>query len=223
MVQYDQIRGMPGSFRKLEDAFAALALVKRDRKIDAYVNFTLMKDNISLFKEVKKFADFAGLPVAICLLDKTSAIFKLGDNENKFWINDPENMKRLAGLLEYLEGEMTRKRSSLILNYPALDFIAGYFTDPRQAAIPCVVSQDRIYVDPYGNVFGGCLSMGTFGNLKDIKFSDLKKTECYRTAKKNMFYKKCAGCSCGYLFNIKHMPGLIIKDLFERIQRAFKR
>ncbi|MBU0881683.1 MAG: hypothetical protein KKE81_05745, partial [Candidatus Omnitrophica bacterium] len=106
--------------------------------------------------------------------------------------------------------------------YPGVDFIARYFTDPRQENIPCVVSQDRIYVDPYGNVFGGCLSMGTFGNLREMPFGRLKKTDRYRSAKKKMFYKKCPGCSCGYMFNVWHTPGLIMKGFIVNVRTALK-
>jgi len=103
-----------------------------------------------------------------------------------------------------------------------MDFIAAYFKDPVQAGIPCVVSQDRIYVDPYGNVFGGCLSMGQFGNLKNTSFGILKKDAGYKRARKNMFYKKCKGCSCGYMFNVRYAPGLILKDIIVKIRNTLK-
>ena len=220
---YEHIRGISGSFDKLKIAASAVAEAKASRGIDAYINFTLMKGNIELFESVKEFADSAGLPVALCLLDKTSAIFRLQENEEDFWIGDSESIRKLAGLIGYLKSEMASKPGSLILSYPGVDFISGYFDDPCQKNVPCVVSQDSIYVDPYGDVYGGCLSMGIFGNLGEMRFGDIKDTKRYSAAKKDMFYKKCAGCSCGYLFNMRHVPGLIIKDISQRISAACKK
>ncbi|MFH1190106.1 MAG: radical SAM protein [Candidatus Omnitrophota bacterium] len=222
--QYEKIRGASGSFEKAQGASAAIAEAKNRGRIDAYINFTLMKENIDLFKDVDEFARSIGLPVAICLLDKTSAIFDLKENDQRYWISSPEDMKRLTALLEYLKGEIARKPRSIILNYPGVDYIAAYFQDPRQAGIPCTISQDRIYIDPYGNLFGGCLSMGTFGSLKDIPFGRLKEIGRYREAKKKMFYKKCPGCSCGYLYNIRCLPGAIVRDLASGVRYSvFKR
>lgn len=220
--EYEKIRGVSGSFTKLKAAAIAVAEAKKLRGIDAYVNFTLMNNNIKLFRKVKEFSDTIGLPVAVCLLDKTSSIFNLKDNENRFWIESAEDSKRLALLLEYMKDEIARLPHSLILNYQGIEFIAAYFNDPHQGYIHCVISQDRIYVDPYGNVFGGCLSMGTFGNLEEMPFSSLKNTDRYKNAKKNMFYKKCKGCSCGYLFNIRHTPSLILKNIVLNVRTALK-
>lgn len=220
---YEKIRGVPGSFRRLNDAVCALAEEKSSGRIDAYINFTLIKDNISLFEDVKGFADSFGLPVAVCLLDKASSIFKLRENEERFWIKEPGDLERLAELLRQMKKIVARRPGSVILDNPGLDYIAGYFVDPRQERIPCVISQDRIYLDPYGNVFGGCLCMGTFGNLKDIMFGQLKRTDRYMNAKRNMFYKRCPGCSCGYMFNIRHTPRLILKNIALNIHSALER
>ncbi|MCM8761092.1 MAG: radical SAM protein [Candidatus Omnitrophica bacterium] len=220
---YDNIRGVAGSFQKLADAAKAVAKARARHGIDAYINFTLMRDNINKFREVKELADSMGLPVTICLLDKTSAIFNLKENRENFWIEDEAGFKGLGDVLEYARRELARKPGSLILNYPALDYISKYFRDPLQKNIPCVVSQDRIYVDPYGSVYGGCLSMGIFGNLMATRFGEIKKSAIYKKAKKNMFYKRCPGCSCGYLFNIRHVPSLIAKDAMAKISAVLGR
>ena len=67
---------------------------------------------------------------------------------------------------------------------------------------------------------GGCMAMGTFGNVRERTLCELRSEERYRTAKRNMFYKRCSGCSCGYLFNIRSLPGLLVRDKFERMRRS---
>jgi len=223
---YERIRGVDNSFVKVEEAAKNIARYRARGKIDAYINFTLMKENLDDFKEVKSFADNLELPVAVCLLDKNSSIFNLEVNRTKFWIDtstDGISAQRLPILLEYLKSEKLRKPSSLLINFSMIDFISKYFDDPRMVDIPCVSSQDRVYIDPYGNLLSGCLAMGNFGNIKDISFGKLIKDAKYRTSKKNMFYKRCTGCSCGYQYNISHCTGLILKDVFDRIKYSWKR
>lgn len=216
--RYEQIRGQPGSFIQIEKAALLISQIRQKKRIDAYINFTLMNDTIKEFRMVKGFADSLGLPVAVCLLDKNSFIFNLEENKRNHWISERVAYGDLKELSDFLRAEKARKPSSLLLNFPMIDFISEYFKDPRQVSITCVSSQDRIIIDPGGNLLGGCFSMGIFGNIKDTPLRQLRKEKKYLCAKRNMFYKKCAGCSCGYQFNISCQPGLLIKDLFSRIR-----
>jgi len=220
---YEKIRGVQGSFRRLEKSLSLLAEAKKKNNMSVYINFTLMKSNVGEFVKVKKAADLLGIPVGVCLLDKHSYIFDLEENRNKFWLDREEDFVRLANLISFLEKEKEEKPSTLILNFSMLDYIMKYFKDPRQADIPCVSSQARIVIDPYGNLLGGCMSMGSFGNLAEKPFRELKNEQKYKRSKKNMFYKKCPGCSCGYQFNVLHTPGQAVKDVFKRISGCLKK
>ncbi len=213
--EYERIRGVPGSFKRVEQAVYLLSRMRIEKGIDAYINFVLMRDTIKNFREVKQFAGQMQLPVAICLLDKHSSIFSLEENKAGFWIQK-EDAQILEGFLAFLRAEKRKTPQSLLLNFPMIEFIKSYFHNPRQEQILCVSSQDRIIIDPYGNLLGGCLAMGSFGNIKERTFRQLKGTVKYQQAKKKMFYKQCAGCSCGYQFNIRCLPRLIIKDLLMR-------
>lgn len=219
--KYEKIRGAADSFDRIEGSASDIAAAKSKRKIDAYINFTLMRENIEEFENVKQFADRLHLPVAICLLDKNSCIFDVEGNKQDFWISESKDVARLQNLLHFLRKEKARNPRSLLMNFPMIEFIGRYFDDPRQSHIPCVSSQDRIYIDPYGNLLSGCLSMGVFGNVMEAPFGMLRREGKYKIAKKSMFYKECAGCSCGYQFNIKNLPGMIFKDFLQRI-RALK-
>lgn len=205
-ASYDELRGVSGSFSGIKEALSLLSEAKKNRKINSYINFTLMKNTISNFKDVKDLADRLELPIAICLLDKSSFIFRLKENRDKFWIRNEEDFRMLEGLLAFVKEEKRKKPSSLIINSKGINYIKAYFRDPVQKNIPCLSSQDRIFIDAAGNLLGGCLSMGKFGNIKDATLARLQKDKKYKTAKKNMFYKKCSGCSCGYIFNLHYLP-----------------
>lgn len=211
--EYEKVRGVPNAFARVKTSAGLIAKAKAEKGIDASINFTLMKATLSEFANVKRLADELGLPVAVCLLDDTSSIFKVDKNSNEFWISDAADLARLEELTDELKKIVVNNPGSLLINLPAIDYINRYFRDPLQKNIPCVSSQDRIIIDPYGDLFGGCLAMGVYGNIKEKQFGVLRKETRYKTAKRNMFYKNCPGCSCGYLFNIRCLPGLLLKDL----------
>jgi pyruvate-formate lyase-activating enzyme len=215
---YAAIRGPAGSFKNVERAVAAVSDARRRNGIDAYIQYTLMKNNMKELRKVREFASVHRLPVAICILDKSSSIFDVEDNRKGFWISAPEDFNGLDAVLAYVRTEKIRDAGAFLNNFPSLGFIRDYFVDPVQARIPCVSSQDRIIVDPSGNLMGGCMSMGLFGDLSIKPFAVLKNEAGYRAAKKNMFYKRCPGCSCGYHFNLMCLPGMVLKDAFENIK-----
>lgn len=212
---HDIIRGKQGSYTNVSKALIFIAEAKRDKKIHAYINFTLMKDTIKHLKDVKELGDRLGMPLAVCLLDKNSFLFRTEENRNEFWVCDEEDFSSLRDVLIFLNKEKLKNPSSLILNFSSLGFIEKYFNDPIQKDIPCASSQDRIIVDARGNLLGGCMSMGSFGNLNEKTFKELRQERRYKTAKKNMFYKACPGCSCGYEFNMRCVPQFILKDFFK--------
>ena len=218
--EYEKIRGLPNTFAQLSRAVEAVSLMRKSKKIDAYINFTLMKDNVKDLKMVKAFADSADLPLAICLLDKNSFLFSLEENNSKFWITGERDFEDLRNALDFLRNEKIKNPKSLIINFSAIDFIEDYFRDPRQERIPCVSSQGRVIIDPFGRLLGGCMSMGRFGSIKETGFKELSATHKYKIAKKNMFYKRCPGCSCGYLFNLR----LFLPSIFKNIsaKRRYK-
>jgi len=221
--EYEKIRGVANSFKHIESSAILIAEKRREFKIDAYINFTLMKDNIKELKNVKSFADKIKLPLAICLLDKNSFLFDLEQNRSKFWISAKEDFDALREALIFLRQEKIKNPKSLIINFPAIDFIEDYFRNPRQKQIPCISSQDRIIIDAYGNLLGGCMSMGSFGNIKQKKLRELTMDKQYKLAKRNMFYKNCSGCSCGYLFNIRLYQPRIINNFFQRLKLSWLR
>jgi len=214
--KYEAIRGVKGAFNKMDAAAKAVSDRVRHNGLHAYINFTLLKDNISDLSEVKKYADSLGLPLAVNLLDPNSSIFDTDKNKTELWIKNENDMNELKKAVSFLKKVKGRRPSSLIINYPAIDFIPQYFKDPVSKHIPCVSSQDRLIIDPYGNLLGGCMSMGTFGNLSETPLKVILAGERYRKAMKNMFYKKCRGCSCGYFINIKTLPKYMLNDMWQR-------
>ena len=212
--RYDQIRGAAGSYLVLEKALAALSAYHSAKKVRGSINFTLMKLSISEFYGVKKLADRLRLPVAINLLDDSPYLFKEKHNRKEYWFG-PESMDAIDSLLIFLRNEKEKNPSSLLISLSAINYIGDYFSESAVKRVPCIASQDRIFVGPDGDVFGGCLSMGAFGNVKKTGLQRMLLDRPLREAHRNMFYKNCPGCSCGYLFNIQHCIPFAMSDMIK--------
>ena len=212
--RYESIRGLKGGYEKALSALKLLARYKSEGRIAAYVNFTLMKPSLPDFVQVKKLTDSLGLPIDICLLDYTPYLFDVSANRDKFLIGENES-EEFTRLIEFLAGEKKRSPDSLILTNSAIAYIKKYFGDTVQKHIPCTASQARIFINPAGKVLGGCLSMGALGDLTGTPLKDILSSPKSKKAHKNMFYKKCPGCSCGYIYNIRHHLPSILSDLFK--------
>jgi MoaA/NifB/PqqE/SkfB family radical SAM enzyme len=217
---YDKIRGVARVFDKVKRSAGLIAGMKKSRGMDASINFTLMKDTIKEFEPLKSFADELGLSVSICLLDDSPALFKVETNKDEHWIAGEEDMNELKKLLGRLRRYKAGRNGSILINFEGIEYIGRYFNDPLQKKIPCAISQERIILDPYGNLFGGCMSMGTYGNVAEAGVRKLTGDPKYRAAQRNMFYKRCPGCSCGYMFNIRSSPVHALKNIAAAMKYA---
>jgi len=219
---YSDIRGVDRSFEKVKAAAESLSAMKMSGKIDAYINFTVMKDSLGHVGEVKRFADSMHIPMAICLLDKSSSIFDIEKTRNDLWIRGGDELCRLKGMVDFLKKEKVSDEKSLVTSHSGLDYIERYFADPVQRRVPCISSQTRIYAGPGGELMSGCLSMGTFGNIAQTPLATLLEDHKYRAAKKRMFYKECDGCSCGYFLNLQLFLPTAIKEAGYNMSSRFK-
>lgn len=208
---YENIRGVPNFYGKIEEVLKLLSRYKISGKVKGYINFTLMHSSLPHFRAVKRMADSLNLPVAICLLDSTPYFFSRKENKEHSWLNN-EQGKELNSFIQFLKNEKKKKPKSLIINRSGIEYIERYFRDPLQRAVPCIASQTRIFIDPYGKVMAGCLSMGNFGDLRQSSLKEIMNSGRLKQSEKDMFYKKCPGCSCGYIYNLQHYLPAISKD-----------
>jgi len=211
---YENIRGISNSYSKIKDTLRLLSRYKISGKVKGYINFTLFQATLPHFKAVKRVADSLSLPVAVCLLDYTPYFFNRKENKARLWIKK-EAVKELRSFIEFIKKEKVRKPDSLIINTSGIRYIDKYFHDPIQRDVPCIASQTRIFINPYGKVMGGCLSMGNFGDLRQSSLKEILDSDRLKESEKNMFYKKCPGCSCGYIYNLQHYLPALSKDFLK--------
>jgi len=215
--KFNNIRGIQGAYQKVLNSCKLLSEYKKNG-IYVYLYFTLMKTTLDTYKDVFAIAEEFNFPFIINLFDYTPYFFEsLRKEKNIFWINENSDFQHLRKLQKYFIDKKGKNPKSIYHTYSEIEYFRDYFKDPLKRNIPCMVSQQRLGIDSRGNVDGGCWSMGSFGNLKEESLADIINSTKYKAAHKNMFFKKCPGCSCGYPTNLRyHLPSLV-KEIFFRI------
>jgi len=219
--EYEKIRGVENVFKNVGEAARILSGLKKTKPINVNISFVLMKKTIKYLPEVLSFCKKIDLPLVICLLDKSPYLFDL-KSQKELWINE-EDYIELEKIQELLFKEKRAKGNLVYNSYSDIDYFKGYFKDPIQKTIPCAVSQTRIFIDSQGDVFGGCWSLGKFGNVKENKISDIISSLRYQELHKKMFFKECPGCSCGYSINLRYFLPALIKNCFLYLSLENKR
>lgn len=222
--KFDNIRGVKGAYEKVMSTCEILSEYKKGGlSVDLY--FTLMKTTLDHYKDVYAIAEKFNFPFVVNLFDFTPYFFKsLKPDKDNFWIDNAYDSEKLRNLQLDFISRKNKNSKSLYHTYTEIEYFRRYFNDPLQEGIPCVVSQQRIGIDPQGNVYGGCWSMHTFGNLKEKSLKEIINSYEYKSAHKSMFFKKCPGCSCGYSKNLRyHLPTLITEALYRLMPHMRRR
>jgi MoaA/NifB/PqqE/SkfB family radical SAM enzyme len=204
-AEYEAIRGR--EWPRVEKAVELLAKAYRDGRVDANVGFVVMKQTLDHLPGVRAVCERVGLPLTFSLVDSTPFFFKLPQNDRSAadtnWVG-PEDRPKLRALQQILLDMKARAQGAVIGTYANIAYIADYFRDPLQASTPCTVSQVRVMINSRGEVYGGCWSMGARGSLREKSLREVLDSPEYVKAHREMFYKDCPGCSCGYGTNVRY-------------------
>lgn len=211
---YEKIRRR--EWKNVLNGAELLSKAKKERGLNVILGFVLMKPTLDNYADVQALAKRLDLPMVVSLVDTTPFLFQLPENSNENWIG-PSSVPRLNAvqrqMMDYKEEDTTHSYNS----FADIDFFESYFKDPLQKDIPCTVSQVRIMINGMGEVYGGCWSMGAFGSVRDQKLKEIVESKKYVTAHRNMFYKRCPGCSCGYATSNRYDLPMQVKETSYRM------
>lgn len=214
---HDEIRGYDGSFQKLEENLSILSRYRKEGKINVYIAFLLMKDTLAHYKGVMEFAKGLGIPVVVNLFDSTPYFFQLGkgtpSEDEDGWIKKDVDRSRLREFQRYMIEEKSKNPDFSYHSFSEIKYMGEYFNDPLRQDMPCAVSQKRICIGPKGQVYGGCWSMGTFGDLHTQTLKEVLESEYYVKTHRRMFEKKCPGCTCGYSTNVRYSLPDVVNEM----------
>ena len=214
---FDKIRGIKGAFGKVLDSCEIISQYKKQGLVSAYLYFTIMKETLGAYRDVFAIARKLDFPLVVNLFDYSPYFFaNLKANKDKFWLGE-NDLQELKEFQKFITQNKEENADSVFHTFAEIEYFRKYFKDPLQKNIACVISQQRLGVDSQGNAYGGCWSMGSFGNLKDITLKDIINSLRYKIAHKNMFFKSCPGCSCGYTKNIRNYIPLVFAEVVFRL------
>lgn len=210
---FDQIRGIKGAFGKVLNSCEIISQYKKRGAVNAYLYFTIMKKTLGAYRDVFAIARKLDFPLVVNLFDCTPYFFSnLKEKKDQFWLGE-DDMQELKEFQEFITQNKEKNADSVFHTFAEIEYFRKYFKDPLQKNIACVISQQRLGVDSQGIVYGGCWSMGSFGNLKDNTLKNIIKSPRYKMGHKNMFFKRCPGCSCGYTKNIRNYLPLVFAEV----------
>ncbi len=201
---FDAIRGVNGAYEKIMESCGILASYKEKGLISVHLYFTLMKSTLDVYKKVFSVAEKFGFPFVVNLFDYTPYFFSgLKKEKDKFWIAD-DDLEKLKEFQGFMVEKKRNMPNSIYHLYSEIEYFKIYFNDPLRKDIPCSVSSQRLGIDSRGNVYGGCWSMGSFGNLRASSLKEIISCAKFKSRHRDMFFKQCPGCSCGYTTNLRY-------------------
>lgn len=215
---HDEIRGVPGNTAKVVrnlEHFAA----RRDEgaypDIGIRIGMTLMGKNLHEVPGVIDLARCHGATLFFNLIDRGAYFFR-GIEGSLFDIEDWDAFDGLVdSLIDLKLGEPDLIGNSL----SSLDYARRYFRDPKQAEIPCYLGYVGIEIDSNADVYSNCWGLPPVGNLRRTPLADILAGPAYAGRCRDMYAKKCPGCSCGYILNLAYHPESVARDLKSLPQR----
>jgi MoaA/NifB/PqqE/SkfB family radical SAM enzyme len=209
-ADYEKVRGREWALA--QRAARLLCAAFHSGRVDANLAFVLMRETLGNLEAFRPFRRELGLPMIVNLMDRTPFFFDIPENRSAHWMTQ-DDLPALRAFLKTLLEIKNQEPGSVLNTLSDIEYMASYFSDPRQARVPCAVSQLRILIDSRGGVFGGCWSMGSFGSLRENRLREILASPRHLKARRAMFFKQCPGCSCGYTTNLRYFLPSRLRDL----------
>ncbi|MEO5335335.1 MAG: radical SAM protein [Magnetospirillum sp. WYHS-4] len=202
---HDAIRGVPGNAAKVHRVLEAL-VARRDG--GTYPNLSIKLATTLMSRTLDEVLGVLDL----CRRHKVSVFFNLIDNGTYFFQGISESLFAIADLEAYdrlVDRLVAAKRAEpgLIGNsFSSLEYARRYFRDPKQADIPCYLGYVGLEVDANGDIYSNCWGLPKMGNIRKTRLADIVGGKVYRQRCRDMYAKRCRGCSCGYILNLAYHP-----------------
>ncbi len=168
------------------------AAARAGTKLDIVIGTLLMDLTWDRLEGVLAFCEAEGLTLLPQLPDVSLPAFATTPVMKRRVVD----RKRIDQLATTLEGWI-RDRRALALWPRNVAFIRRYLAGDRIEA-PCPLGFESVYVDCTGNVYPGCWLLGPVGSVREAPLGEIMATPGYRARVRDVFNRRCTGCSCGY-------------------------
>ena len=204
---HDFCRGITGSYGRSIKALKMLTELRESKYpcLNISIGTTLMKPTLNEIIKVVDVAKELKVTWGMNLIDTTPYFFKDAD-ASELLIKDNNELNELIDRLQKIKIENPELIGT---SHAALEYARNYFEDPKREDIPCYLGYLKIYIGSHGEVYSGCWALPPIGNLRENTLKEIIASKRYKNRLKNMFLKKCPGCTCGYSLNLwYHFPSL---------------
>jgi MoaA/NifB/PqqE/SkfB family radical SAM enzyme len=207
---HDLIRGRDGSFDTTVRHLRVLAEQGRGLGVRIRMNFTVMRDNVTVLPEVARLAQELGVRLYLNLATDRTFLFVHEQVTEQASVRDRE----LAEALETLE-KLARRDSRHLPRYSDLRYIPKHFSDVLQGDLPCAESQLKLMIHSRGEI-GGCWGHAPGMSVRDRRIHDVIASPEYRAEHEKLFRKECVGCGSNYSLNLRWRPRTYVEDMLWR-------
>ena len=210
---HDFVRGIKGAYEKSMRALEELVDLRDSKypQLSLHIGTILMRPTIDDIIPLAETAHRLRVGFSLQLIDDSLFLFR-GIDRSSLWIEEQSKLDRLIDEINNL-----KKVNPALKSYPRskLEYVRRYFGDPKRADIPCALGYLTIYIDAHGEVYPGCLALGSVGNLREKRLKEIIESKQYKSRVKAMFSKECPGCACGYPTNLVYsLPTLLNETLW---------
>jgi MoaA/NifB/PqqE/SkfB family radical SAM enzyme len=207
---HDLIRGRDGAFDTSIRHLRALSAESRDLGLRIRLNFTVMRDNVSVLPEVARLAQELGVRLYLNLATDRTFLFVHDQVTEQTHVRDQE----LTKALQTLE-ELARRDPRNLPRYSDLRYIPRHFADVLQGDLPCAESQLKLMIHSRGEI-GGCWGHAPGMSTRDRRIRDVIASPEYRAEHTKLFGKQCVGCGSNYSLNLRWRPRTYLDDMLWR-------
>lgn len=213
---HDFVRGIKGAYEKSMRALEDLVNLRDSKypELNLSMGTILMRPTMDEIVPIVNLAHRLRVGFSLQLIDD-SLIFFRGIDKASLWIEEQNKLDRLIDeLYNFKKVNFALKSYS----HARLEYARRYFSDPRQADIPCFLGYVLIYVDAHGEVYPGCWSLGSVGNLREKSLKEIIDSQGYKNRVQAMFRKECPGCACGYTTNLAYSLPTLLNEILWRLK-----
>ena len=213
---HDFVRGIKGAYEKSMRALEELVSLRDSKypELDLSMGSILMQPTIDQFLSLVDLAHRLRVDFSLQLIDDSPILFK-GIDRTSLWIDEQNKLDSLIDELHSL-----KKVNSALKSTPhtKLEYARKYFSDPKRADISCYLGYLLIYIDTHGEVYPGCWSLGSVGNLREKSLKEIIESQAYKNRVHAMFHKECPGCACNYPTNLAYSLRTLVDETLWRLK-----
>lgn len=197
---HNRLRGTPNGFEKSIEGIKKLSKIAHNKNkiVDIGINTTLSSLNIKEVPDLIKLCKDLNITWGLNILDENPYFFK-DKNISSLRI---KNEKLIDNMINYIKSAKKKMPEVIAIDKYSLNYVKDYLKNKIKEP-PCVHGYLDVYMDSKGDVYSGCWVLKPLGNLKKYSLTDILISPEYKRRSKNMFLRKCPGCTCGFMVNVK--------------------